>query len=112
MPNADWLVLFLLAACGGSGSSEPSNVIVPSHYETTCKVDSDCMVVETGTITCCDCPNGAINVADKAAYDADLAAAEKTIGICSADCISCPAVRASCTAGRCQSSPVGTDGGG
>jgi hypothetical protein len=62
---------------GGSSGGACTN-IEPSSYDQTCKLDTDCEVINTGPFCAeytCTCPGGgAINVADDARYSAALSA--------------------------------------
>jgi hypothetical protein len=84
--------------------------VTASGYDVSCKKDSDCVLVETGswspTDPCCGhgCPSAAINVADQSKYEAAATVAEMRCmppgaSACGVDCI---AITAFCSAGTCD----------
>ncbi|MBL8923474.1 MAG: hypothetical protein JNJ54_31765 [Myxococcaceae bacterium] len=89
------LAVVLAASCGPVG-------LQASNYSQQCSVSSDCTAIFSGDPCGCACPNEAINVADKARYDADARAATARCSPfraqCLADCINQTPV---CQAGRC-----------
>jgi hypothetical protein len=58
------------SSSGGSGSTPPAGPPVEaSSFDQTCTVDTDCVAVWQGTgVSCCGCPNGAINKKDLPKY--------------------------------------------
>ena len=76
-----------------SGECRP--VLEASGYEQSCQTDSDCTVITEGDFcTCVGCPNAAINISDKAAYETDMQAA---LDACADSRTSCGSLRESHT---------------
>lgn len=54
----------LVLACSGAP--------IASDYDQSCKVDSDCVGVWSGTCEGCQCPNDAINRNEQAKFEGDI----------------------------------------
>jgi hypothetical protein len=96
-------LLGLTTACGGT--------VTASHYTQTCSQDNDCTPIYSGELcqVCGGCANAAINVSDRARYDADVKAIS---GSCPprlgppALCSACRApAGAKCVANTCALAP-------
>jgi hypothetical protein len=100
------------ATAGSSSSSQAStstgepicdpalHTISPADYDLTCDDDSDCVAVFLGDLCQgCFCKFGAINVADEAKHDADLAAKSK--GVPTTSTCGCPFLPVACDGGQC-----------
>lgn len=86
---------FLLAACNPT--------IEAKNYSQTCSQASECVAVKLGALCeVCGCLNGAINVSDKAKYDAEVKAigCPPRLGPQPA-CSPCPSPGADCVGGQC-----------
>lgn len=73
-------------------------------YKTTCSIDSDCIVAQTGEVCRpCSCPNTAISKTDAEKYTADRRAGTSVcIGDEGIACAACAPMRAKCDAGTCK----------
>lgn len=95
--------VYLLSAAQGCTSNETTcSSLQASNYDPSCKVDSDCVVVQE--LGFC-CPNAAINVGAQARYTADV---DKAPAACAKKgCnVSCPTTGAPCCRqGTCQLGP-------
>ena len=110
----------LVAAIGGchAGGSlsdlNENHSISASEFQQSCAVDSDCVAVYQGTLTCCggSCPNAAVN---QVGYSAYASAVASRTPMCNPEppcaALSCLA-GAICSNGTCQFSPAGTTGVG
>ena len=86
-------------AAGGGGCDPASHTIDFAEYDPSCMVPEDCMGAFLGDFCqLCSCPFAAINVADKAKYEAE--AAMKAAGT-PPDTCSCPAHTTTCEQGQC-----------
>lgn len=79
----------LAVACKGT------TIVDVKAYDQSCKVDGDCVVVQSGDI-CCGCPNAAINKGDLPRYQDDLGTCE---AVCAIGCVG--DVVAVCVDGTC-----------
>jgi hypothetical protein len=98
--------LMILSQCGGKDS------ISLSDYNTRCRVDSDCVVISTGShCPCANCGDAAINRADYGKYQEDSAKIDDN---CTekAHCADCPGPPpAYCSAGVCALGAITYDAG-
>jgi len=93
------LMGFLGLGCPGS---TPVNINA-SDFNQTCKVAADCMLIDEGSSCCGSCGNAAINIADKAKYEA---AAQQRANSCTQPvacaALACVFSTAFCNAGKCD----------
>ena len=88
-------------------SNNSSCSIDASHYDRSCKQDSDCIAVYSGSFCgsgsdTCACENAAISASAQSQYDSDLSATHPLVCPCPAP----PAV--GCNAGTCVVTPGST----
>lgn len=108
--------LILLLTVGGGCTSAVAHSISTSEFQRSCSVDSDCVPVYEGTLTCCalgECPNAAINQLSYTAYKSTAASRKPTCdGVpCLAITITCRSA-VICTGGMCAFEQPGTDAAG
>jgi hypothetical protein len=102
---------------GGSlGEENQSHSIAASEFQQSCAVDSDCVAVYQGTLTCCggSCPNAAVNQVGYSAYASAVASRTPMCNPeppCAVTDIYCSS-GAICSNGTCQFSPTRTDDAG
>jgi hypothetical protein len=108
--------LILVLMVGGGCTSAVTHSISTSEFQRSCSVDSDCVPVYEGTLTCCglgECPNDAINQFSYTAYKSTAASRKPSCeGVpCLAITIICKSA-AICTGGTCAFEQSGTDAAG
>ena len=108
--------LILVLMVGGGCTSAVAHSISTSEFQRSCSVDSDCVPVYEGTLTCCglgECPNAAINQLSYTAYKSTAASRKPTCnGVpCLAITIICKSA-AICTGGTCAFEQPGIDAAG
>jgi hypothetical protein len=108
--------LILVLMVGGGCTSAVAHSISTSEFQRSCSVDSDCVPVYEGTLTCCglgECPNAAINQLSYTAYKSSAASRKPTCdGVpCLAITITCKSA-AICTGGTCAFEQPGIDAAG
>jgi hypothetical protein len=111
-----WLAkhtLVLVLMVGAGCKSDVPHSISTSGFQRGCSVDSDCIPVYEGTLTCCrtfECPNAAISLVDYTKYETTAASRRPTCeGVpCLAITITCKSA-AVCSDGMCMYHQPGRD---
>lgn len=89
-----------MVACSGTPSA--------ADYDQTCKVDTDCIGVVSGSCDgLCACPTEAINKSQSDKYAGDLEKSGCHVSACA-----CPASAPACESGLCVLKTSGTQGTG
>jgi len=111
----------LAAAIGGchsqlSGGSGENHSIAASEFQQSCTVDSDCVPVFQGTLSCCggSCPNAAVNQVGYSAYESAVAIRTPTCNPeppCAVTDVFCKSA-AICAGGTCAFTTAGTNDAG
>jgi hypothetical protein len=111
--NRIFIACLLVGAIGGCTSETHS--IEASEFQRSCAVDSDCVAVSEGTITCCGispwCPSAAVNQVGYSAYESAVAARTPTCSPRPPCALLRPACfgHAICSNGTCTFEPAAPD---
>ena len=105
--------LILVLTVGGGCTSAAAHSISTLEFQRSCSIDSDCVPVYEGTLTCCalaECPNAAINQLSYPAYKSTAASRKPTCdGVpCVAITVVCKSA-AICAGGTCAFVQPATD---
>lgn len=106
-----WMVGVVVMALAGAGCFFlPETTIAVSDYDSSCALDSDCLLIREGDVCApCGCADAAISASSRDAYERDV---ERIEPLCDEEqlgdvaCGPCPQVHPVCLDGACQAALV------